>query len=58
MKSHCYAANGAVILVPNKNVTFTNGINIVRAGVQSGSRSRGVVLDGGEHVRVTFAAYA
>lgn len=56
--SNCYAGDGATILDPFKTITWTNGINLYRAGILSARRSKGVALDLGEHIRITPAAYS
>lgn len=56
--TNCYASSGARILAGNRNVTWTNGVNIYRAGVQSGARSKGLEVDFGEHIRITPGAYS
>lgn len=55
--TNCVASGNAIILDPNKTVTWTNGIKLYHAGIQSGTRSNGIVLDVGEHVTITPSAY-
>ena len=55
--TNCYASAGARVLDPFKTVTFSNGVKCHRAGVQSGSRTTGVVLDLGEHLTITPSSY-
>lgn len=55
--TNCTAVAGSKILDPNKTITWTNGIKLTRAGIQSGTRSNGVVLDLGENLTITPSAY-
>lgn len=55
--TNCIASGTAQILNPYRTATFTNGILLNRTGIQSGTRTSGVVLDLGEHLKITPAAY-
>lgn len=55
--TNCVAASGSRVLDPFTTVTFTNGVKLNRSGVQSGTRSSGVVVDFGEHITITPSAY-
>lgn len=56
--TNCVAYGGAAILDPLGLVTFTNGIDVTRAGLASASRSGAgnVTIDWGEHFTVTKSA--
>ncbi len=54
----CTLSDGASVIDSNKTVIWTNKIRFNRTGVQSGSRSKGVVIDFGEHFGLLPSAYA
>lgn len=55
--TNCYASAGARVLDPFKTVTFSNGVKCSRSGLQSGTRTTGVILDLGEHLTITPSSY-
>jgi len=55
--TNCTATAGCKIIDPNKTIVWSNGIKLTRAGITSGNRSAGVILDLGEHLTLTPSAY-